>query len=143
MAISNLQISLVEKPLAWPAENWSAAAGAFVDFWGVVRGLEDGRAIRGIEYEAHRAMAEHQLRLIGESASEEFALEQMVLRHRIGFVPVAEASLFLRVASGHRQAAFRASQWIVEELKRKAPIWKRPVFCEVKRESFEAKASAL
>ena len=99
-----------------------------MDFWGVVRALEDGREISGIEYEAHQAMAQHQLELIAETARAEFGLEEVTLQHRIGLVAAGEASLFLRVASAHRGAAFEASAWIVAELKKKAPIWKRPLF---------------
>lgn len=100
--------------------------GAVVDFQGVVRLSEDGRDIEGIDYEAHATMAEHQMRLIAEEAVEKFGLGFVVLYHRSGFVAAGEASLFLRVCSRHRAAAFRASEWIVDELKKKVPIWKRP-----------------
>jgi molybdopterin synthase catalytic subunit len=72
-------------------------------------------------------MAEHQMELIVERALADYGAHKIILHHRIGFVPVAESSLFLRVMSGHRQAAFGAGQWIVDELKRRVPIWKRPV----------------
>ena len=98
------------------------------DFWGIVRGTEDGRGIDGIEYEAHQAMAEHQLTLIAQRAIEKFALELIVIHHRTGFIAAGEASLFVRVASRHRAEAFRGSQWVVDELKKKVPIWKRPKF---------------
>jgi len=127
MAIFNSQISISEKPLEMPAQAWIPTAGAVVDFWGVVRADENGQAIAGIEYEAHRAMAEHQMELIVERALADYGALKIILHHRIGFVPVAEPSLFLRVMSGHRQAAFGAGQWIVDELKRRVPIWKRPV----------------
>ena len=112
---------------------WSGAAGASVDFWGVVRALEDGRKISGIEYEAHQAMAQHQMETIATAARTEFGLEKVILQHRIGFVATGEASLFLRVTSPHRSAAYQGSAWIVAELKQKVPIWKRPVF--VRQES--------
>ena len=111
-----------------PARDVDLSAGAIVDFWGAVRGLEDGRQIEGIEYEAHRAMAEHQLGLVAEEAVKKFRLEQVIVHHRIGFVGTGEASLFLRVGAQHRAAGFEASQWIVDELKRRVPIWKRPKF---------------
>jgi molybdopterin synthase catalytic subunit len=104
------------------------AAGARVDFQGIVRGSEDGREIEGIDYEAHWKMAEHQLRQIAEQAMIKFELRSVIIHHRIGFVAVGEPSLFMRVFSAHRQAAFQASRWIVDELKRKVPIWKRPRF---------------
>ena len=113
-----------------PERNDDPQAGAVVVFWGAVRSIEDGREITGIEYEAHRAMAEHQMRLVAESAGEKFDVGQIFVRHRIGFVPAGEPSVIVRVASGHRGAAFAASQWIMDELKRVVTIWKRPVFKE-------------
>ena len=121
------EISVTQAPLA-ARVNDIAGAGAVVDFWGVVRPIEDGREIEGIDYEAHREMAEHQLKRIAEQAEERFRLKLVIVHHRIGFIAVGEASLFLRVASPHRSEGFRASQWIVDELKKKVPIWKRPRF---------------
>ena len=128
------EISLTKAPLAGRTSD-VAAAGAVVDFWGVVRPIENGREIGGIDYDAHNEMAEHQLKRIAEQAAERFGLKFVIIRHRIGFIAVGEASLFLRVASSHRSEGFQASQWIVDELKRKVPIWKRPRF---KLENFRA-----
>jgi molybdopterin synthase catalytic subunit len=111
-----------------PENGIDPAAGARVDFQGIVRGSEDGREIEGIDYEAHREMAEHQLKQIAEHAAIEFGLRSVIIHHRLGFVAVGEPSLFVRVCSGHREAAFQASRWIVEDLKKKVPIWKRPKF---------------
>jgi molybdopterin synthase catalytic subunit len=130
MAISVCEVSLTEAPLVLPERNDDPQAGAGVVFWGAVRSTENGREITGIEYEAHRQMAEHQMRLVAESAAEKFDVREIFLRHRIGFVPAAEPSVVVRVASGHRGAAFAASQWIMDELKRVVPIWKHPVFKE-------------
>jgi molybdopterin synthase catalytic subunit len=128
MAISVCEVSLTDSPLDLPEAKNDPDAGAIVVFWGAVRESEAGREIAGIEYEAHRAMAEHQMRLVAESASEKFEVREIFLRHRIGFVPVAEPSVVVRITSGHRGAAFAASQWIMDELKRAVPIWKHPVF---------------
>ena len=114
----------LERPLAAP----DASAGAVLDFRGVVRATEDGRIIRGIEYEAHPAMAEHQLIVIAEQAIKRFRLTTAVIRHRTGFVGVGEASLLVRVAAAHRQAAIDAMAWLIDELKNKVPIWKHPQF---------------
>jgi len=122
------EVLLTEAPLEAPPQNHHGDGGATVDFWGVVRRLEDGREIEGIDYEAHRDMAEHQLQQIAEHAAEKFRLQPLIIHHRIGFIAVGEPSLFLRVTSLHREEAFRASQWIVTELKKKVPIWKRPKF---------------
>ena len=121
------EISVTQEPLAGRVSDISGA-GAVVDFWGVVRLLEDGREIDGIDYDAHHEMAEHQLKRIAELATERFRLKLVIIHHRIGFIAVGEPSLFLRVASPHRSEGFSASQWIVDELKKKVPIWKRPRF---------------
>jgi molybdopterin synthase catalytic subunit len=121
------EVLLTEEPLKQP-DGDGVEAGAVIDFWGVVRGTEGGREIEGIDYEAHGEMAKHQLRRIADQAAHEFGIKLVIVHHRIGFVGVGEPSLFLRVASPHRSEAFRASQWIVDELKKKVPIWKRPRF---------------
>ena len=121
------EISVTQAPLLVQKSD-IAGAGAVIDFWGTVRPIEDGREIDGIDYDAHREMAEHQLKRIAEQAAERFGLKFVIVHHRIGFIAVGEASLFLRVASSHRSEGFRASQWIVDELKKKVPIWKRPRF---------------
>ena len=133
MATWHSEILITTSPLQSRPNRWNGAAGASVDFWGVVRTLEDGREISGIEYEAHQTMAQHQMEMIAEAARTDFGLEEVILQHRIGFVAAGEASLFLRVASAHREAAFRASSWIVTELKKKVPIWKRPLFVRQSR----------
>ena len=132
MAISVCEVSITDKPLDLPPSDFDPLSGAVVAFWGAVRGTEDGREIEGIEYEAHRTMAEHQMRVVAQSAAQKFGVREIFLRHRIGFVAVSEPSVVVRVASGHREAAFGASQWIMDELKRVVPIWKRVVFKEMK-----------
>jgi molybdopterin synthase catalytic subunit len=134
MANSVCEVLLTQAPLKAPEADvdpsaplrTSLATGAIVDFWGVVRKLEKGGEIEGIDYEAHGAMAEHQLATIAEQAAAKFQLESVLIHHRVGFVSVGEASLFLQVTAAHRAAAFDGSKWIVDELKQKVPIWKHP-----------------
>ena len=121
------EISVTQAPLVAPGSD-VASAGAVIDFWGVVRLIEGGREIEGIDYDAHHEMAEHQLKRIAEQAAEQFELKRVVIHHRTGFIAVGEASLFVRVTSSHRRESFQASQWIVDELKKKVPIWKRSRF---------------
>ena len=128
MANPVCEVLLTKAQLKAPQENIDLAVGAVVDFWGIVRDAEDGGEIDGIEYEAHQTMAEHQLNRIAQQAIEKFELALIVIHHRIGFIAQGEASLFVQVASRHRAEAFRASQWVVDELKKKIPIWKRPKF---------------
>jgi molybdopterin synthase catalytic subunit len=128
MAISICRVAITDAPLHQRPREWRSDAGAVVEFYGVVRALEDGREIDGIQYEVHRAMAQHQLELVAERAAAEYQLSEVVIDHRVGFVPAGEPSLFLRVSSPRRKAAFEASESVVEELKKTVPIWKCPVF---------------
>lgn len=128
MANPVYEVLLTKERLETPKQAIGFAVGAIVDFWGVVRELEDGREVEGIEYEAHWAMAEHQLNKVVERTISDFALELVVVHHRVGFVGAGESSLFVRVAGQHRSEAFNASQSIVDELKKRVPIWKHPRF---------------
>ena len=139
MAISIWEASITSDPLEVPRPMADSDSGAVVDFWGTVREMENGREIAGINYEVHQTMAQYQMNLLAEKATVEFFLIQLVLRHRVGFVRTGEASLFLRVASRHRAAAFAASQWLIDELKQKVPIWKRPVFRDAERNEIAAR----
>ena len=126
MANSVCEVLLTRSRLEKADDAAGTDAGAIVEFSGIVRRLEEGREIRGIEYEAHVAMAEHQLRVIAQRATATFGLDRVLIHHRYGFVAAGEASLWLRVAAARRAPAFDASKWIVDELKRRVPIWKRP-----------------
>jgi molybdopterin synthase catalytic subunit len=107
------------------ARTMSADMGAAVYFLGVVRGTEDGRPILALEYEAFVPMAEHQFRLLFDQAEKRWPLESVRLVHRLGRVAAGEASLWLEVVAPHREEAFAACQFIVAEMKRVVPIWKK------------------
>ncbi len=106
----------------------SSTAGAVLVFLGVVRESEDGVAIDGIDYEAFIPMAEHQFsKLFDEMERRWPVLESVRLHHRIGAVAAGEPSLRVEVAAPHRAEAFAACQWLIDEMKRVVPIWKRPL----------------
>ena len=105
----------------------SGGAGAVVYFAGVVRGTEDGAAIAAIEYEAFEKMAERQFGLLFDEMEKRWPVESVRLVHRVGMVKVNEASLWVEVVAPHRAEAFAACQWLIDELKRVVPIWKKPV----------------
>lgn len=103
-------------------------AGAALAFLGIVRGREDGAPIQAIDYEAFEAMADHQFRkLFAELEQRWPTVESVRLVHRLGVVPVAEPSLWVEIASPHRGESFAACQWLIDEMKRVVPIWKRPI----------------
>ena len=103
----------------------SAGMGAVVTFHGVVRGTEDGESIRAIDYEANEEMARHQFELISAAIGKQWPVESIRLKHRVGEVAVNEASLWVEVIAPHRAEAFAACQFLIDEMKKKVPIWKR------------------
>jgi molybdopterin synthase catalytic subunit len=122
------EIRITREPLNAGRLNFSPNEGAVVDFFGVVRAIENDRIIDGIEYDAFEAMAERQLVLVAEEARNQHRLGLVIIHHRIGYVRAGEASLFVRVTARHRRAAFDGSCQIVERLKQTVPIWKHPVY---------------
>lgn len=124
----SLEVKLTTEPLSGFNPDFSDRDGALVDFLGVVRGVENGQPIDGIEYQAFVEMAEIELKRIAENARKDFMLGLVLVHHRIGFVPAGEPSLFVRVAAPHRDAAFAGCQHIIEQLKARVPIWKHPTY---------------
>src|SRR5438128_12006572 len=105
----------------------SDGMGAVVCFLGVVRGDEEGNAISAIEYEAFLRMAEHQFNLLFDQMEKRWPIESVRLVHRIGVVQVNEPSLWVEVVGPHRGETFAACQWLIDEMKRVVPIWKKVV----------------
>jgi molybdopterin synthase catalytic subunit len=102
----------------------SSADGAVLLFLGVVRNHHDGRTVTGLVYEAYREMAERELDRITEEARERFGVHRIVALHRVGSLEVGEVSTAIGVATPHREDAYGASRYIIEEIKRRLPIWK-------------------
>lgn len=109
------------------ARELSPGMGAVVYFLGVVRGSEDGAPIRAIEYEAFEKMVSHQFGLLFAEMETRWPIEAVRLVHRIGVVRVNEPSLWVEVVAPHRAEAFAACQWLIDEMKRVVPIWKKLV----------------
>ena len=105
----------------------SSGIGAVVYFVGVVRGTEGTANIGALEYEAFQRMAEHQIKLLLDKLADRWPVESVRLVHRVGLVKVSEPSLWIEIVARHRGEAFAACQWLIDELKRVAPIWKKPV----------------
>ena len=114
----------IDEPALLQSRTMSGGMGAVVHFLGVVRDKEEGRSISALDYEAFRQMAEHQFHLLFDQAQTKWPLESVRLIHRVGRVPVGEASLWIEVVAPHREEAFAACQFIVSEMKRVVPIWK-------------------
>ena len=101
--------------------------GAVVHFLGVVRAMEGGVTIWGLDYSAFERMARHQFGRLVDTACRQWPVTAVRIHHRLGRVRAGEASLWMEVVAPHRSEAFAACQWIIDEMKRVVPIWKRPV----------------
>ncbi len=106
----------------------SPEAGAVNVFLGVVRNNNLGRAVQYLEYDAYPAMAEKVMRELGEEARARFGLEDVAVLHRTGRLEIGEASLLVAVSCGHRAESFDAGHWLVNEIKKKVPVWKKEVW---------------
>ena len=120
------ELTLTHNPIVDAATQMSDGMGAVVTFHGVVRGTENGKDITAIVYEANEEMALHQFGLIFDALEDRWPVEKVRLVHRLGAVPANEASLRMEVIAPHRAEAFEACQFLINEMKEKVPIWKRP-----------------
>jgi len=116
------------------AEVSHHANGATVLFVGTVREVNDGRAVTGIDYSAYTGMAERELEAIAREATRRFGTEHVVVEHRLGTLALGEASVAIAVAHARRAQAYDASRWVIEEIKRRVPIWKREHYADGTRE---------
>jgi len=105
----------------------SDGMGAVIYFLGVVRGAEGEKSISAIEYEAFQKMVERQFQLLFDTMEKRWPIESVRLVHRVGVVKVNEPSLWVEVVAPHRGEAFAACQWLIDEMKRVVPIWKKPL----------------
>jgi len=103
----------------------SPSIGAVVTFLGTTRDISKGKPVAKLEFEHYSGMAERKLAEIRERAITEYGVINVTIVHRIGVLPVGENIVLIAVASGHRDEAFRACRFCIDELKRIAPIWKK------------------
>jgi molybdopterin synthase catalytic subunit len=122
-----ITIEPIDEPTLVRERKTSDAMGAVIYFLGIVRGTEGDKKISAIEYEAFQQMAEHQFHLLFDAVEKRWPIESVRLVHRVGIVKVNDPSLWVEVIAPHRGEAFAACQWLIDEMKRVVPIWKKPV----------------
>ena len=103
----------------------SELCGAVVLFLGTTRRMTDGKETMRLEYDCYEPMAFAELEKLRCEAIEKWSVDHCAIVHRIGVVENGQASVAVAVSSAHRKAAYDASQWIMDVLKRRVPIWKR------------------
>jgi molybdopterin synthase catalytic subunit len=107
-----------------------AECGATVTLDGYVRQFTKGRETLYLVYEAYEAMALKEMQKLVDRAKQDFAISQVGIVHRLGKLEIGETSVIISVASPHRKAAFAACEWMIRELKRTVPIWKKEVYAD-------------
>ncbi|MDQ3674161.1 MAG: molybdenum cofactor biosynthesis protein MoaE, partial [Gemmatimonadota bacterium] len=106
------------------AEVSSPQCGAVSLFLGTVRDQSGGRPVDGIDYTAYAAMAEAELATIVAEAAERFGVASLVVEHRVGSLTLGEVSVGIAAAHAHRQPALESVRYIIEEIKKRVPVWK-------------------
>ena len=105
-------------------------AGATATFIGTVRDHGRGKPVTHLEYEAYAPAAELALAQIGDEIRQRWGVEHVAIAHRVGSLPVGEASVVISVASPHREAAFEACRYAIERIKEIVPIWKKEHYAD-------------
>src|SRR5574341_2301497 len=106
-------------------KTFSSSIGAVVTFLGTTRDISRGKRVAKLEFEHYPGMAEKKLVEIRERAIAEYGVIDVTIIHRIGILPVGENIVLIAVAAGHRDEAFKACRYCIDELKRITPIWKK------------------
>lgn len=107
------------------------ACGGIATFSGVVRERsDDGRPVTGLSYEAHEAMALAEFERIANEARERFGDCEIAVAHRIGDLRIGDVAVVVVAASPHRGTAFDACEYVIDELKARAPIWKKEHYAD-------------
>lgn len=116
--------------------------GGIASFLGVVRNHHDGRAVTGLEYSAYEPMAEAECDRIVAEATARWPVS-VALEHRLGRLEVGEVAVGIAAAADHRDAAFEACRYLIEQVKTRVPIWKREGYVDGSTEWVDPTRSAL
>ncbi len=107
----------------------SAERGGITSFVGTVRNHHEGRTVRRLEYQAYAPMAEAECGRIVAETEQRWPVA-VALKHRIGLLQIGEPAVAIAVAGAHRDEAFAACRHVIEEVKRRVPIWKRERYAD-------------
>ncbi len=132
-----MRSAIVDHPLdptVLLAEVASVDSGASTLFVGTVRRVNEGKSVTGIDYSAYAPMAEREMAAIVGEAAARWDTEQIVVEHRVGTLALGEASIVIAVSHARRAAAMDAQRYLIEEIKKRVPVWKREHYADGTRE---------
>lgn len=141
-----MRSAIVDHPLdptALLAEVAATASGASTLFVGTVRAVNAGRPVTGIDYSAYGPMAERELESVVREASERFGTTRIVVEHRVGTLGLGDASIVIAVSHARRAPAMDAQRYLIEEIKKRVPVWKREHYADGTREWVDPTASTV
>ena len=104
--------------------------GALVSFEGLVRNHNEGRTVQSLEYDAHPILAPKEGQRVVEESLERFDITGAIAAHRIGHLAIGEIAVAIFISSSHRQDAFAACRFLIDEIKSRVPVWKREHFTD-------------
>lgn len=107
-----------------------AYCGAVVAFDGIVRDHHAGRPVSELRYEAYADLAEREGQVIVEQALAQFDVRRIVAEHRVGLLQIGDVAVYVAVAAAHRDAAFAACRFVIDEIKSRVPIWKHEHYAD-------------
>ena len=135
-----IHASIVHDPIE-PADVLSHVGaredGATLLFLGMVRDHADSRPVTGMTYEAYEDMATPVLREIAQEASQRIGSDRVAVVHRVGDLTIGEVSVAIAVSSPHRAEAYDASRYVIEEIKKRVPVWKKEHYTDGAQEWVE------
>lgn len=131
--MKNAWVEITEEPL--PVEEADdllrdPACGAVSLFVGTTRQFTDGRETLRLEYEAYEPMALREIHRLADSCADRWDVRRLVVLHRLGVIPITEASVVIGVATPHREDSFSACRFLIDALKQQVPIWKKEIFAD-------------
>ena len=125
------RILLVEKAIDVSSLSdwvWSPASGATVQFLGRVRDINEGKKVTHIEYSAHELLALKEMHKMVDEVFAQWNILKCALVHRVGMLSVGDVAVAILVSSLHRKEAFLSSQYLIDTLKERVPIWKKEFY---------------
>ena len=120
-----MEVIFTHDTIVAPAVEFpSREVGACAEFWGIVREQEGGRTLAGLHYEAYESMARREFARVATELQEKYPVAGALVIHRLGWVPVGEPSLFVRVLAKNRGPALGFCGELIDRMKVDVPIWK-------------------
>lgn len=128
IASQDVDIAVLRQPLL------CEEAGGYCAFEGWVRNHNHGRAVEALEYQVYEALARTEGHAILEEARKRFAISSAAAMHRSGVLKVGDMAVWIGVSAPHRDAAFQACRFIIDEIKHRLPVWKKEHYCNGERQ---------